>query len=130
MITTPWGFSLGEDMVDLDLSVVLGFYTGQSGTGTELDPEKSFNPLVAGVGANATLFQLVFSETHVGLVGAGMGIRSFAGISLERLLQGKNLNLPVNILLGGEGFISTSPEDGRDESSYWGGLGVRLDYSF
>ena len=39
------------------------------------------------------------------------------------------LNLPFNILIGGEGFISSEPSEGREEASYWGGLGIRLDYS-
>ena len=55
-------------------------------------------------------------------------MRGFAGVSLERIMK-KSLGLPVNILVGGEGFLSTKLLDGG-ESSYWGGLGVRLDYSF
>ena len=39
----------------------------------------------------------------------------------------KALNLPFNILVGGEGFISTDI-DGTDITTGWGGLGVRLDY--
>ncbi len=41
----------------------------------------------------------------------------------------KGLNLPVNILVGGEGFITTSLTDAGNTSG-WGGLGVRLDYDF
>ena len=41
----------------------------------------------------------------------------------------KGLNLPVNILVGGEGFISNEMSDGGNPSG-WGGLGVRLDYDF
>ena len=40
------------------------------------------------------------------------------------------MNLPFNLLLGAEGFLSTQLEDERDEASYWGGLGVRLDINF
>ena len=41
----------------------------------------------------------------------------------------KGLGLPVNILVGGEGFISTDMA-GAGNMSGWGGLGVRLDYDF
>ena len=40
----------------------------------------------------------------------------------------KGLNLPVNILVGAEGFLSTSPTENADAASYWGGLGLRLDF--
>ena len=72
------------------------------------------------------------------MVGAGPGVRNYSGISLERIMK-KGLNLPVNILVGGEGFITTNASDTpcpgcadpeADIMSYWGGLGVRLDYSF
>ena len=39
------------------------------------------------------------------------------------------LKLPVNVLVGGEGFIALKADD-TGNSTYWGGLGVRLDYSF
>ena len=39
------------------------------------------------------------------------------------------MNTPFNLLLGAEGFLSQL-EDERDEASYWGGLGVRLDINF
>jgi hypothetical protein len=55
-----------------------------------------------------------------------MGVRGFAGVSLEYLMK-KALNLPVNILIGGEGFISNDMA-GVGNASGWGGLGVRLDY--
>ena len=85
-----------------------------------------------GIGGNLTLFQFVFSESHLGIVGAGPGVRSFSGISLERIMK-KGLNLPVNILVGAEGFLTTKASDDPDweeMASYWGGLGIRLDYSF
>ena len=50
----------------------------------------------------------------------------------------KGLNLPVNILIGAEGFVTsnantvTDPTTGEtiENASYWGGLGIRLDYNF
>ena len=42
----------------------------------------------------------------------------------------KGLNLPFNVLVGAEGFLSTQPDENAEEASYWGGLGVRLDYNF
>ncbi len=120
VITTPYGFKFQG--FDFTVSVALGSYSGQANG-------KDFTPLAIGVGANLTLFDMLFYEGHVGLVGAGMGGRGFGGVSLEKILN-KGLNLPVNILLGLEGFLSTSPLKDNDTASYWGGLGVRFDYSF
>ena len=120
VITTPVGFKAGP--LDLTLSLVVGSYNGEG-------DNEALNALLFGLGANATLAQFVFSETHVGNIGEGLGIRNFSGVSLERLLK-KGLNLPVNILLGGEGFIATKADSRTENSTYWGGLGVRLDYSF
>ena len=69
-----------------------------------------------------------------GVVGDAMGARGFAGVSLEKLM--KNIDLPFNVLIGAEGFMSTlmkegigkTEEDGTGGSaSYWGGLALRLD---
>ena len=119
VITTPYGFKLGP--LDFTISAAFGGYQG------EFD-EEAFNPSVIGVGGNLTLANFVFAEGHAGIVGEGTGIRGFAGVSLEYLMK-KGLGLPVNILVGGEGFISTDMA-GVGNSSYWGGLGVRLDYDF
>ena len=134
VITTPWGFKLGP--LDFTISAAFGGYTGQYDTekaGEELAPggEHSvtdFNPTIMGIGGNLTLAKLLFTEGHAGIVGEGPGIRGFAGVSLEYLMK-KGLNLPVNILVGGEGFITTSLTDAGNTSG-WGGLGVRLDYDF
>jgi hypothetical protein len=116
VVSTPWGRKVGP--LDLSLSLGAGFFTGEyEGT--------SFNPTYFGVGANAILADLIFSESHVGLVGKGLGVRQFAGVTLERLMK-KSLNLPFNILVGGEGFISTDI-DGQGITTGWGGLGIRLD---
>ncbi len=119
VITTPYGFKLGP--LDFTISAAFGGYQG------EFD-EEAFNPSVMGVGGNLTLANFVFAEGHAGIVGNGPGIRGFAGVSLEYLMK-KGLGLPVNILVGGEGFISTDMA-GVGNSSGWGGLGVRLDYDF
>ena len=119
VITTPYGFKLGP--LDFTISAVFGGYKGEHAGDV-------FNPTVMGVGGNLTLASLVFAEGHAGIVGEGTGIRGFAGVSLEYLMK-KGLNLPVNILVGGEGFISTNMA-GAGNSSGWGGLGVRLDYDF
>lgn len=120
VVTTPIGFKTGP--LDLTLSLVVGSYNGE-GDGEAL------NALLFGAGANAILFEMVFSETHVGYIGEGLGIRNFSGVSLERLMN-KGLNLPVNILVGGEGFVATKADARSENSTFWGGLGVRLDYSF
>ena len=41
----------------------------------------------------------------------------------------KGLNLPVNVLVGLEAFLATKADDRLGNSTYWGGLGVRIDYS-
>ena len=135
VITTPYGFNLGP--LDFTISAAFGGYSG------EYDSEKDdtwvddgmgpyvnkFNPTIMGVGGNLVLANFVFAEGHAGIVGEGPGIRGFAGVSLEYLMK-KGLNLPVNILVGGEGFISTDMGAGAGNMSGWGGLGVRLDYDF
>ena len=119
VITTPYGFKLGP--LDFTISAAFGGYQGKS---EGLD----FNPTVMGLGGNLTLANFIFAEGHAGIVGEGTGIRGFAGVSLEYLMK-KGLNLPVNILVGSEGFLSTDMA-GAGNVSYWGGLGVRLDYDF
>ena len=119
VITTPYGFKLGP--LDFTISAAFGGYKG------EFDGA-AFDPSIMGVGGNLTLANFVFAEGHAGKVGDGTGIRGFAGVSLEYLMK-KGLGLPVNILVGGEGVISTDMA-GVGNSSYWGGLGVRLDYDF
>ena len=119
VITTPYGFKLGP--LDFTLSAAFGGYKGEF-------EEEAFNPSIMGVGGNLTLANFIFAEGHAGIVGEGTGIRGFAGVSLEYLMK-KGLGLPVNILVGGEGFISTNMA-GAGNASGWGGLGVRLDYDF
>ena len=120
VITTPVGFKAGP--LNLTLSLVVGSYNGEG-------DNEPLNALLFGVGANATLAEFVFSETHLGNIGSGLGVRNFSGVSLERLMK-KGLNLPVNVLVGGEGFIALKADDRAGNSTYWGGLGVRLDYNF
>ena len=134
VITTPYGFKLGP--LDFTISAAFGGYSGKydsekddnwtdDGSGPFVN---KFDPTIMGVGGNLTLASFVFAEGHAGIVGEGPGIRGFAGVSLEYLMK-KGLGLPVNILVGGEGFISTDIA-GAGTSSGWGGLGVRLDYDF
>ena len=129
VLNTPWGFSIGNG-IDFGISLTAGIYNGEGNN-------EPLNALLYGVGGNLTLINLVFAEGHAGIVGAGPGIRGFAGVSLEYLMK-KGLNLPVYILVGGEGFITTNASDTPCTScektdgimTYWGGLGVRLDYEF
>ena len=120
VINTPVGFKAGP--LDLTLSLVLGSYNGEVGDG------ESLNALMLGAGANATLANLVFSESHICVIGEGLGFRNFTGISLEKIMN-KGLGLPVNVLVGGEGFLATEADE-TGNSTYWGGLGFRLDYNF
>jgi len=124
VLTTPYGFSLGEYM-DLTVSLFVGGYNPKGNADIALES------IAYGVGLNSTLFDMVFSETHVGMVTSGIGVRNFSGVSLEKLMS-NSLGLPFNILLGAETFITTKASDDPDYdlSSYWSGLGLRLDYSF
>ena len=121
VIGTPYGFKLGEGL-RFNISLAFGAYSGEANDGVTV-----INPTAFGVGGNLTLAKMIFVEGHGGLVGAGPGIRGFAGVSLERIMK-KSLGLPVNVLVGGEGFISTEL-DGSNGKTYWGGFGFRLDYS-
>jgi len=121
VISTPWGFDVAG--IRFGLSATVGAYPAKHNTGAE------FTPLAIGVGGNLTLAQFVFMEGHGGLVGDAPGARGFAGVSLERLMN-KGLGLPFNILVGGEGFMSTDLNEDIGSATYWGGLAFRLDMSF
>ncbi|MBH09515.1 MAG: hypothetical protein CMG74_04020 [Candidatus Marinimicrobia bacterium] len=125
VITTPFGFKIGEGLrftVGMAFGSYSGSYEGEDGV------SNSFDPSIIGFGGNLTLAKFVFVEGHAGNIGAGMGLRGFAGVSLERLMK-KSLGLPFNILVGGEGFYSSKIADPGNASG-WGGVGVRLDYGF
>ena len=123
VLSTPWGFDLGG--LRLGLSATLGAYPAKHNTG------ESLTPIALGVGGNLTLAKLIFTEGHVGLVGDAMGARGFAGVSLERIA--KNVSLPFNLLIGAEGFLSTTMKEGlgsgEGSGTYWGGLAFRIDYN-
>ena len=121
VLSTPYGFKIGDNL-DFKLSLAGGLYNGEGA-------EKPLEAFFVGLGLNATLFEFVFSETHLGYIGAGPGVRSFSGVSLEKLMS-KGLNLPVNILIGAEGFLATKADETQENATYWGGLGLRLDYAF
>ena len=130
MITTPFGFKIGKSAIDFTVSLVLGSYAAEARN----DP---INALLYGVGGNLTLFEMVFTENQLGFIGDGLGIRSFSGVSLEKIMK-KGLNLPFNVLIGAEGFITSNANtvidantgEEMENASYWGGLGIRLDYNF
>lgn len=132
VITTPYGFKIGP--LQYTISLALGGYTGEYDSSKDDDYQGSqnyienFNPSVLGIGGNLTLINLIFAEGHVGLVGKGTGLRGFAGVSLEYLMK-RGLNLPFNVLVGGEVFLSSNMS-GAENSSGWLSLGARLDYNF
>ena len=138
VINTPYGFKLGP--FDFNISAAFGGYTGQYDPAKDTKNNSSppfivedFNPTIMGVGGNLT-FNVpfipfdVFGEGHVGMIGNGPGVRGFGGVSLESLLK-KGLNLPFNLLVGGEVFIS-SDMAGVGNPSGWLSIGARLDYGF
>ncbi|MBT6913975.1 MAG: hypothetical protein HOA38_00840 [Candidatus Marinimicrobia bacterium] len=124
VLTTPYGISL-ENAFDFTFSVVFGQYSGNF-------EGADFSPSILGVGGNLTIKDFIFAEGHLSNIGAGLGMRGFAGVSsgfIMEKLKKSDLNLPFNLLVGGEGFISSEMVEGSNPS-FWGGLGVRLDYNF
>ena len=127
VISTPYGFKLGP--ADFNISLGFGSYSGGSVVLDETTQiPTDFNPVFFGIGGNLTLAEFIFAEGHVGSVGEGSGFRGFAGITLERLMK-NSMNLPFNVLLGSELFISTNLA-GNENASGWASLGMRLDFSF
>ena len=126
VITTPIGFKLGP--FDYTVSLGVGSYSGNFEPEDSSEPTVDFNPMFYGLGGNLTLFDFVFAEGHVGMVGEGSGFRGFAGVTLERLMK-RGLNLPVNLLIGSEAFFSTDMA-GVGNSSGWASIGIRIDYGF
>ena len=131
VITTPVGFKVGP--FDYTISLALGGYQGKYDSSQDSEFVgvdnfvDEFNPTLLALGGNLTLADFIFAEGHVGLVGKGPGFRGFAGVTLERLMK-KGLNLPFNLLVGSEAFISTDMS-GAGNTSGWLSLGLRLDYS-
>jgi multidrug efflux pump subunit AcrA (membrane-fusion protein) len=129
VVTTPFGFKIGNTL-DFTVSFAVGTYNAEAAN-------SPIEAILYGVGGNLMIKDMVFTENQIGVIGEGFGIRSFSGISLERLMK-KGLNMPLNILIGAEGFITSNANTVLDETtgenmenaSYWGGLGIRLDYSF
>ena len=126
VLSTPYGFKIGP--LDYNFSIGFGSYSGGELFDEETQTSDEFNPTFVGIGGNLTLAEFIFAEGHVGTVGEGTGFRGFAGVTLERLLK-NNMNLPVNVLIGSEAFLSTDLA-GNGNTSGWASLGVRLDLTF
>lgn len=131
VITTPYSLNVGPLLYTV--SVAVGGYSGKYDSeeaGSDEVPSfvDEFNPIIAAIGGNLSLFKLVFAEGHVGLVGEGAGFRGFAGVSMENILK-KKLDLPFNLLVGSELFVA-SDMSGVGNSSGWVSLGARLDFDF
>ena len=102
----------------------------------------SFKTNIIGIGYDFTLSNVLFLEGHPSIIGKGIGYRGFMGLSFENFiynlpikLKKKNkdlfsgdIALPFNILVGLEGFITS--DIGFGNASYWGGVGIRIDYNF
>jgi len=126
VLTTPYSLDLGP--LKYTVSLAVGGYAGSYDSG-EIDAVvDEFNPIIAALGGNLTLFDLIFAEGHVGKIGEGQGFRGFAGLSMEKIMK-KNLDLPFNLLVGSELFISNDIS-GAGNSSGWVSLGARLDFDF
>ena len=151
VFTTPFGLNVGA--LDIVFSAALGSFKGSyTPVGDvkvgEYDPNfgnyqtTPFSPSLIGIGYNFTLGEVVFAEGHPSYIGKGFGYRGFIGLSFEKFIYSlgfklkmkdrdlfsNNISMPFNILVGLEGFITS--DLGFGNPSYWGGLGVRIDYNF
>ena len=151
IFSTPYGFQIAG--VQINFSGALGQYNG-SYTPTsnvpvgEYDPNlgnypsTSFKPNIIGIGYDFTLSNVLYLEGHPSIIGKGFGYRGFMGLSFENFIYNLNIQLkkkgedlfssdialPFNILVGLEGFITS--DTGYGNASYWGGVGIRIDYNF
>ena len=151
IFTTPFGLNIGA--LDIVFSAALGSFKGShTPKGDvkvgEYDPNfgnyqtNTYSPSLFGIGYSFTLSEVVFAEGHPSYIGKGFGYRGFIGLSFEKFIYSlgfklkmkdrdlfsNNISMPFNILVGLEGFITS--DIGFGNPSYWGGLGVRIDYNF
>ena len=151
IFTTPFGLSIGD--LDIVFSAAAGSFKGSfTPVGDvkvgEYDPNfgnyqtTSFSTSLIGIGYSFTLSDVIFAEGHPSYIGKGFGYRGFIGLSFEKFIYSlgfklqmkdrdlfsNNISMPFNILIGLEGFITS--DLGFGNPSYWGGLGVRIDYNF
>ena len=150
LLTTPFGFKVGK--LDFSISAAIGSYSGSyTNVGDvavgEYDPNVGNYPTtdydvnIFGLGYKFKLANVVFAEGHPSLIGKGLGYRGFMGLSFEKFIYSlpikfqmkdkdlfsSGVDMPFNILLGLEGFISS--DIGSGNPSYWGGVGIRIDYN-
>ena len=151
ILRTPIGFSIGA--LDVNFSAAMGSYQGSHTPVGDVQvgeydpnfgeyPTTKFAPSLLGIGYNFTLANIVFAEGHPAYIGNGFGYRGFMGLSFEKFIYSLGIKLrmkdrdlfsnsilmPFNVLVGLEGFITS--DLGYSNPSYWGGLGIRIDYSF
>ena len=121
IITAPYMFNFGS--LSYKISLIFGNYLG--------DHEGvSFDPVIIGLGGNFFLFNFLSFEGHLGKIGDGYGLRVFGGISLQKILDRRlNLNIPSDIIIGNELFLSDDLA-GSGNTSGWIGLALKLEYEF
>jgi hypothetical protein len=151
VFTTPFGLSLGT--LDIVFSAAVGSFKGSYTDAGEVkvgeyDPNFgnyqtiTYSPSLIGIGYSFTFSDVIFAEGHPSYLGKGLGYRGFIGLSFEKFIYSlgfklkmkdrdlfsNNISMPFNILVGLEGFITS--DLGFGNPSFWGGLGVRIDYNF
>ena len=139
--------------IKINISSAFGSYNGSFTPSSEVPvgeydpnfgkyPTTKFKTNIIGIGYNFTLSNVLFLEGHPSMIGKGIGYRGFMGLSFENFIYNLNIKfkkknqdlfsgdiaLPFNILVGLEGFITS--DVGYGNASYWGGVGVRIDYNF
>ena len=151
VLTTPFGLKIGA--LDIVFSAAVGSFKGSYTPSSDVKvgeydpnfgkyPTNNYYPSLIGIGYNFILSDVIFAEGHPSYIGKGFGYRGFIGLSFEKFIYSlgfklkmkdrdlfsNNISMPFNILVGLEGFITS--DIGYGNASYWGGLGLRIDYNF
>ncbi|MFL2997161.1 MAG: hypothetical protein ACJZ1Q_00230 [Candidatus Neomarinimicrobiota bacterium] len=151
VLTTPFGLKIGA--LDIVFSAAVGSFKGSYTPSSDVKvgeydpnfgnyPTTKYSPSLIGIGYNFILSDVIFAEGHPSYIGKGFGYRGFIGLSFEKFIYSlgfklkmkdrdlfsNNISMPFNILVGLEGFITS--DIGYGNASYWGGLGLRIDYNF
>ena len=133
-IITPYGFNLGPFFYNI--SFAFGKYISEynnistNNVGiTTGDSLYSVSPFYIGIGGDLNLFEPIYSEGHIGMVGSGLGFRGFLGFDTGNLGSTLGNDLDINLMIGSEFYLSSEITE-RGNPSYWVTISLRAVYSF